>query len=303
MQQPRRGFRARSRRSLYAALWIIGTFFVVELAGGLLTNSLALLADAGHLLTDVGAILLSLLAMWFAARPISADQTYGYYRMEILAALINGLTLWAIAGYIAFEAYGRIQAPPEVDSLPMLLVAMAGFAAQTGTAIVLHRGSKESLNVKGAFVHVATDAVQSLAVVGTGVVMLAFGWFIADPVVSFLIALLILWSGGRVTWQAAHVLLERSPGKVNVTELCRRVEGVPGVAGVHDIHVWSITTGYEVLSAHVVTAPDVGADREGLLQHLRKIANEEFGITHVTIQVEDLTQDRECQEQHHVAHT
>lgn len=293
-------FRASSRKTLLIALTIIGTFFVIEAVGGFLTNSLALLADAGHLLTDVGAIALALLAIWFASRPFSNGRTYGYYRVEIFAALINGLTLWAIAGYIAFEAYQRFQDPPEVNSLPMLLVATGGFLAQTVTAFVLNRGTGESLNVRGAYLHVMTDAVQSVGVVISGILMLAFGWFIADPIISVLIALLIAWSGGRVAWEAVQVLMEHSPKRVNVDALCRRLEGLEGVAGVHDIHAWSITTGYEVLSAHVTVDITLVDDREQLLQHLREIASREFGIAHVTIQLED--SQEVCEEAHHIAH-
>ncbi|MFQ5874648.1 MAG: cation diffusion facilitator family transporter, partial [Dehalococcoidia bacterium] len=235
--------RAASRRALFIALFIIGTFFVIEITAGFLTNSLALLADAGHLLTDFAAILLALLALWFASRPITAARTFGYFRIEIFAALINGLTLWAIAAYIAYEAIQRIQNPPEVDSLPMLLVASAGFLAQTGTALVLHRASSESLNVRGAYIHVMTDAVQSVGVVIAGLLMLGFEWFLADTIISIVIALLITWSGGRVAWEAARILMESSPKHINLDALCARLERVKGVTGVHDIHAWSLTTG------------------------------------------------------------
>ena len=293
--------RAAGHKRLLVALGIIGAFFVVEVVGGYITDSLALLADAGHLLTDVGSIGLALLAIWFASRPASMDRTYGYFRAEVFAAMVNGLTLWAVAGYIAFEAVQRVQSPPEVESLPMLLVALAGFAAQVTAAIVLRRSAGESISVKSAYVHVATDAIQSVAVVLTGVLILAFGWFLADPVVSLLIAVFILWSGGRVTWEAVRVLMEHSPRHVDVDALCGRLEGVEGVTGVHDIHIWSITTGYEVLSAHVTTDSGSAADREDLLQRLQEIASREFGMAHVTIQLE--ASPRGCVEAHHVAHS
>ena len=292
--------RAASRKRLLAALGIIGTFLLVEALGGYLTNSLALLADAGHLLTDVGAICLALLGMWFASRPASMDRSYGYYRMEVFAALANGLTLWAVAGYIVFQAMQRIQSPPEVESLPMLLVAMVGFGAQVVAMRVLRRGAGRSLNVKAVYIHVATDALQSVAVVISGVLMLAFGWYIVDPAVSIGIAAFILWSGSRVAWEAVQVLMENSPEHVDVNALCTRLEGVDGVTGVHDIHTWSITTGYEVLSAHVTTDAGGTAAREHLLQMLQEIVSREFGITHVTIQLE--TSPQGCAETHHLAH-
>ncbi len=293
-------FRAVARVRLYWALAIIGTFFVVEAVGGYLTNSLALMADAGHLLTDVASIVLALLAIWFASRATSNVRSYGYYRAEVFAALVNGLALWAVAGYIAFEAVRRLQSAPDVESLPMLLVAAAGFVAQVTAAMVLRRSASDSLNVKAAYIHVATDAVQSVIIVIGGALMLAFGWFIVDPAMSIGIAALILWSGARVTREAVHVLMEHSPGHVDVEALCSRIEAVEGVTGVHDLHIWSITTGYEVLSAHVTTDSDQPSRREGMLEDLQAIAAQGFGISHVTIQLE--TSQNACAEAHHTAH-
>ena len=289
------GFRQASRRSLTISLAIIGSLFVVELVAGLLTNSLALIADAGHLLTDVAAIMLALLAIWFAGRPASAVHSYGYFRVEIFAALVNGVALWAVAGYIVYQAYGRIIDPPVVHSLPMVLVATGGFFAQLGTSLLLRRAAKESLNVRGAYIHVLTDAVQSVGVVTAGLLMLVFDWFLADPIISVVIAVLITWSGGRIAWAAARVLLESTPAHVDIQALSYRLGQVEGVRDVHDIHVWSITTGYEVMSAHMVTNAD-NVDRNRLLAKLREIAHEEFSIYHITIQLEDVSAT--CKEDH-----
>ena len=298
--EPFKPVRSSSRKRLWIALGILGVFFVIEALGGYLTGSLALLADAGHLLTDVASIGLALLAIWFASRPATNLRSYGYYRGEVFAALVNGLALWAVAGYIAFEALRRFQSPPEVESLPMLLVATTGLAAQSVVALVLHRSVRESLNIKAAYLHVATDVLQSVAVVLTAVLMLAFGWYIIDPAVSVLIATLIFWSGGRVTWEAAQVLMAHSPRHMDVEAVCGRFEAVDEVTGVHDLHLWSITTGYEVLSVHVTTNVRGTAERESLLEDLQNIASQEFGIAHVTIQLE--ASPRGCSETHHLAH-
>lgn len=312
MQEPTRVFstnegthgfgciRAASRKRLFAALIILGTLFLVEAAGGYLTNSLALLADAGHLLTDLGAIALALIGMWFADRPASMTRSYGYYRMEVFAALTNGLTLWTVAGYIVFRAIQRIQSPPEVESLPVLLVAIVGVVIQVVAMRVLRGSSENSLNVKAVYIHVVTDALQSVAVVVSGVLMLVFGWYVADPLVSIGIAAFIFWSGSLVAWEAVQVFMENSPGHVDVNALCVRLEGVVGVTGVHDIHTWSITTGYEVLSAHVTTDVSGTSARKYLLQRLQEIVYQEFGIAHATIQLE--TSSAGCAETHHLAH-
>ena len=296
---PRRGApdRRASRRALLAALGIIATFVVIEGVGGYLTNSLALMADAGHLLTDVGALLLALGAIWLAGRPISERRTFGFHRMEVLAALANGVTLWGVAVYIGYQAYQRMIEPPEVNSLPMVLVAFVGFLAQVGTALVLVRSSRQSLNVQGAYIHVATDAVQSMGVIVAGLLLLFFGWFLADPISSMLIAVLIVYSGARIVRRASHILLEGAPSHVDVAALQRVMEAVPEVDRVHDLHTWTITSGYDAMSAHVVIRERTAADRaHEILSQLRRLAAQRFGIAHVTIQVE--RKDQECAEDH-----
>lgn len=276
-----------SKRTVRISLAIVGTFFLVEAIGGLLTNSLALLADAGHLLTDVGALGLALLAFWFAARPISPSRTYGYYRVEVLAALANGLTLWLVAAYILWQAYLRLLDPPEVLSGPMLIIAFVGFLAQLAAAAILHGSADESINTRAAFVHVATDAVQSIGIIIAGILMLGFGWYIADPIVSIVIALLIAYTGGRIVFQAIHILLEGTPPDIDVVALQAALRQAKGVDSVHDLHAWCITSGYCAMSAHVVLEDGLTPEEgQRVLTQLREMATHQYGIGHVTIQLE-----------------
>ncbi|MFH2009379.1 MAG: cation diffusion facilitator family transporter [bacterium] len=280
-------FRAASRKALSTALVLLAAIFVAELIGGLLSGSLALLADAAHLLTDVAAIALALVAQWFAKRPSNASRSYGFRRAEILAALINGVTLWGISIYIVYEAIGRVQNPPPIASAPMVAIATVGLVVQTIAAVILARASGESLNVKGAYVHAATDAVQSAAVVVVGLAMMATGWWLLDPVVSILIAVLIAWSGGKLAWEATHVLLEGTPPELDLMKIARTICAQEGVAGVADLHAWSITTGYNALSAHVLSEPTLTAERrETLRQELARRITASFAVHHVTLQVE-----------------
>lgn len=280
--------RVASKRGMRWALLILGLFFVVEAVGAFATGSLALLADAGHLLSDVGSIVLALAAFWLASRPPSESRTYGFYRVEILAALVNGLTLWAIAGYIGFEAYRRLFTTPQVLSGPMLVVAVAGLVAQAVTVLLLRTSARESLNARAAAVHVATDVIQSIGVVATAVLMLVFKWYLADPIASLAIAVLIVYSGGRIIIEASHILMEGTPSHVDLPELQLAMERVSGVKEVHDLHTWSITSGYDAMSAHVVLREGVSAERgQRVLTHLRGLASDRFGIHHVTIQLEE----------------
>ena len=294
---PRPHHRAASKRAVRISLGIVGTLFLAEVVGGWLTNSLALLADAGHLLTDLGALALVLMAFWFAARPASPTRTYGYHRIEILAALANGLTLWAIAAYILFQAYRRLAEPPEVLSGPMIIIALVGLLGQIAAAMILRASAKDSLNVHAAFLHVATDAVQSIGIIVAGLLMLRFGWYIADPIISAIIALLIIYTGGRIVLQATHVLLEASPSDLDVVALQESLWRVQGVQSVHDLHVWTITSGYHAMSAHVVLTDSVTPQQgQRVLAQLRDVATHEYGIGHVTIQIDGGS--LKCQEDH-----
>lgn len=281
------GDRSASRKALVGALAILVVFLAVEFVGGLLTNSLALLSDAAHLLTDVVAVALALIAQRLSAVPPSAKRSFGYRRLEIVAALINGLTLWVVAVFICVEAIERIHEEPEIRGGLMVGIAVAGFAAQALAALVLSRASGESLNVKGAYVHALTDAVQSLGVIVAGVVIIFTGFTLIDPIVSILIALLIVWSGGRIVVEAIHVLLEGTPAEVDLKQLAKTMGDVGGVSRVSDLHAWSLTTGYNALSAHVVGDEDLdAAGRERLARELSVLIREKFAIHHVTLQVE-----------------
>lgn len=281
-------FRRASRRALCAALAVLTTLMVMEAVTGYLTHSLALISDAGHLLTDVAAVALALLAQWFGARPPSARWSFGFRRVEVLAAATNGLTLLAVAGYILYEAYQRLIHPPEVQGWPMLIVALIGLAGQTVTTIILARAKDESLNVRGAYMHAMTDAVQSLGVVVAGVIIVTTGAVIADPIISVVIAVLIIFGGGRITFEALHVLGEGTPKEVDLAKLADFMQKWAGVAQITDLHVWSLTTGYNAMSAHVVACQGSTAeDREALRDELGDAIREEFEVHHVTLQVEE----------------
>ena len=292
--------RAASRRSLTLALGLTLGYMVAQIVGGILSQSLALLADAGHMATDGAAILLAILALWVAGRPPSITRTFGFQRTEVLAAFINALSLWAIVGWIMVEAYQRFTDPPEIQVGIMLGVGIGGLLVNLAVAAVLHRSAHDSLNVQGAFLHVIGDLLSSLGVVAAGLVILVFGWNMADPILSVVIGVLILISSGRLLWKASHVLMEGTPAHLNLHQLCQRLEGVEGVTGVHDIHAWSITTGYDALSAHVTADRTGERTSDQVLQNLREIASREFGISHVTIQLEDSSGG--CPEDHHVPH-
>ena len=292
--------RAASRRNLTIALSLTVGYMVVELVGGFLANSLSLLADAGHMITDAGAIGLALLAMWIAGRPASIERTFGLQRTEILAALANALGLWLIAGLIFFEAYRRFLDAPAVNGGLMLAVGGVGLLVNLAAAVVLRPSAKESLNVEGAFLHVLSDVLGSIAVIGAGLLILTTGWVLADPIFGAVIGLLILISSARLLWKVLHVLMEGTPAHLDLHGLCQRLEELDGITGVHDIHAWSITTGYDALSAHV-TADMTALNSPGqVLERLRNIASREFGISHVTIQLED--SEEGCVEDHHIAH-
>lgn len=292
--------RASSRKSLVVALSLTIGYLGAELVGGLMAHSLSLVADAAHMVTDAAAIGLALLAMWAAVRPPSIKRTFGFYRTEVLAALLNALGLWLITAWIFFEAYQRFMNPPDVQGILMLGVGVGGLVVNFTVAWVLHRSARGSLNAEGAFLHVLGDLLGSIAVVGASALIIAFGWYIADPVFSVIIGLLILISSGRLLWKVSHVLMEGTPSHLDLHQLCQRLEQEEGVTGVHDIHAWSITTGYDALSAHVTTNHSTGETADQMLHRLRGIASREFGISHITIQLEDSPEG--CVEDHHIEH-
>jgi cobalt-zinc-cadmium efflux system protein len=276
--------RRAGQRALALALAITASLLVAEVVAGILTNSLALLADAGHMVSDVGALSLSIFAIWAALRPASATRTYGLQRVEILAALVNGLTLVLIALYIFWEAGHRFGEPPEVSSLPMLGVAVGGLVANVVSGLILYRYSAQSLNVRGAYFHVLGDALGSVGVIAAAIIMLSTGWFLADPLISVLIGLLILYSSWRLLRESVEVLLEAVPSHIDANEVESTVKGVPGVTGVHDLHIWTVTSGLVSLSCHCEL--DASRASEQVLSDLFGLLHERFGIRHVTIQPE-----------------
>jgi len=276
----------RSTRYLGIALGITITFFIIELVGGILTNSLALQTDAMHMLNDVFALVFALVASWLALRPVSVKRTYGYYRAEILAAFLNGTFLWGVVVFIFYEAIQRIQQPAKVESLNMLIIAVLGLIANGLSAVTLSRSKDESLNVKGAFLHVVADTLGSIGAISAGLIMFFTGWYQADPLISMIIGVLIFYSSGKLIRDSLNVLLEGVPSHIDVSALERRILELKGVKGVHDLHVWCITpTKMCCMSGHVVI--EEGTSRKKLITTLINMLKQEFGIDHTTIQLED----------------
>lgn len=281
-----------NKKVLLIAFVLITLFMIVEVIGGILTNSLALLADAGHMLSDAVALGLALAAFKYGERAASNSKTYGYKRFEILAAFINGLTLIGISGYIIYEAISRFAEPPEVASVGMLVVAVCGLLINMIVAWILMRGSdvKGNLNMRGAFLHVLGDLLGSVGAIAAGLLMLFFGWSIADPIASLLVAALILVSGFRVTRDSVHVLMEGKPASVDVDEVKNELQSLPGVLSIHDLHTWSITSDFPALTAHVVVGH--GIDRDDLLKTAKRLLHDRFGIHHTTLQLEG--EEKQC---------
>jgi cobalt-zinc-cadmium efflux system protein len=275
---------ARSRGRLTATLALTCGFLVVEVVGALWSGSLALLADAGHMLADAGGLALALFAIWIAGRPPTPAKTYGYYRAEILAALINALVLLVVAGGILVETYRRFLTPPAILGGPMLGVAMVGLVVNLACAGLLHGAAEGSLNVRAAYLEVLGDALSSLGVVLAAVAVVLTGWTLADPLVSGAIALVIVPRTWGLLRQAVNVLLEGTPAHLNLAEIEDAICSVAGVRRVHDLHVWTLTSEREAMSAHVVV--DDVRDSERLLETLHAVLHARFGIDHTTIQLE-----------------
>ncbi len=276
--------RRRTARRLQVVLALSGLYMVAEVVGGLASGSLALLADAGHMFSDVAALGLSLFAVWLSQQPASAARTYGHHRVEILAALVNGVTLVVVAVMIVFEAVDRLRSPTAVLGVPMLAIAAGGLGVNLLSLAVLHGRRGEGLNLRAAWLHVLSDALGSLGAVGAGSVILAFGWTWADPVASLLIAGLVLRASLDLLREAVDVLLEAAPAHIEVEEVHDTLMATRGVSAVHDLHVWTITSGLVSLSCHVRMEP--GVEGAALLREIQQRLRERFGIEHVTIQLE-----------------
>jgi cobalt-zinc-cadmium efflux system protein len=267
---------------------------LAEAVGGWLANSLALIADAGHMLTDAGALALTLGAIWFASRPANERKTYGYYRLEILAAFINAVVLVLLSLWVIYEAYERWTSPPEVRGLMLTTVAVGGLIINLICAWLLHSDHQHDLNMRGAWLHVMGDALGSVTAIAAGILIISFGWTWADAVSSILISLIIIYGSWNLIRETINVLLEGTPGHINLAAVETAILATEGVNAVHDLHVWTITSGLEALSAHV--RHDESIVQADLLKALRQQLHDEFGIDHLTIQME--TPDFEDEDVH-----
>jgi cobalt-zinc-cadmium efflux system protein len=278
------GAEGSGRRALALAFALNTAFLVVEVVGGLITGSLALLADAGHMLSDSVSLGVAFFAAWLAGRPPTPNRSFGYKRAEILAALFNGVTLVAISVWIFYEAYRRLQDPPEILGGWMLVVAVIGLLINAAAALILERSGGGGLNVQGAMRHLFADAAGSVGVLVAAGIILLTGWTYADPLMSVLIGVLVLWSSWRLLRDSTGILLEAAPQGIDAEEVGRKMVGVEGVYEVHDLHIWTITSGFPALAAHVL----VGADQDchERRREIEKLLYRKFGIEHTTLQVD-----------------
>ena len=283
-EHPHESARGESRRALTLVLFLTASFTVVEVVGGLLTGSLALLADAGHMLSDNLSLGLALFAAWLAGRPATPERSFGYQRAEILAALFNGATLVAISIWIFVEAYSRLREPPEILGSPMLAIATLGLLVNAAGVVILSRSAGENLNAQGALRHVIADALGSIGVMVAALVIILTGWRYADPLVSVAIGLLILASSWSLLRDSTNILLEATPRGIDAEELGRKMAGAEGVIEVHDLHIWTITSGFPALSAHVLVGQR--EDCHARRRDLEALLAREYGISHTTLQVD-----------------
>jgi cobalt-zinc-cadmium efflux system protein len=280
--------------------WTLGLvvlYMVAEVVGGLISGSLALLADAGHMVSDAGAIGLTLFAMRFARRSPSPIRTFGYYRAEILAALVNGATLLGIASFILIEAVGRLHSPTAVEGRLMLAIAGGGLLVNLAGLYLLRGGQDGGLNIRGAWLHVLTDALGSAQAIAAAILIWVFGWTWVDPAASILIALLVVYSSWSLLRQSVAVLMEGAPGHIDVDAVREALGAVRGVDEVHDLHVWTITSGFVALSAHLVVSPS--CDAEEVLRLSERCLVDRFSIRHSTVQLDI---GRPCGQAHHHTH-
>ncbi len=290
--------RAMSHKRLWWALVINLVFLIIEVIGGILTNSLALLADAGHMLTDVGALGLAIFVAHMARRPATPGRTFGLLRAEVLGAFVNGATLVLIVGFIFYEAWKRLGHVQKIDGPFMLIVAALGLLANIGSALILAEGRKENVNVRGAFLHMVADALGSIGAIIAGVVIWTTGWFPIDSIASVVIGLLILWSSWGFLKQTMNILLEATPENIDYLEVKKSLEDMEHIDAVHDLHIWTITSGMPVLSAHISLSSCCSGTShwQDCLGNAQTLLKERFGIEHTTLQVEpgDSSCAQEC---------
>jgi cobalt-zinc-cadmium efflux system protein len=279
--------RELSRKRLIVVLAITATFMVVEFIGGWLANSLALMADAGHMLNDVAALALTYFALWISRRPATPARTYGYLRMEILAALVNGAALIFIAGVIFWQAASRFRQPPEVEGTLMLVVATGGLIVNIIGAVLLHSSSAHNLNMRGAYLHVLGDLLGSVGAITAALVILFTGWYLADPLISVFVGVLIMVGAWRLTRESVDILLDAVPKGMDAAAVHQSILGISGVEEVHDLHIWTLTSGFFAMSGHVVIRDP--ARYKEVLEAVHSLMHDRFGISHVTVQVEHRT--------------
>jgi cobalt-zinc-cadmium efflux system protein len=275
--------RLKQQKALLQALTVTGAFMVAEVIGGLLSKSLVLLADAGHMFTDVAALALSWCALWIAGRPATSSKTYGYHRAEILSVVINAVLLLLISFVILYEAYHRFANPTPVLSLPMLLFGVLGLGVNLVSMKLLTGVSESGLNAQSAYLEVLSDAISSIGVLIAGMVIWLTGGSRIDPLMSVGIAIFIIWRTWKLLGDAVHVLMEGVPKHLAVAEVGQAMTGIPGVQSIHDLHIWTISSGLDSLSAHVMVSP--GINRDETLRSLQHLLKERFGIDHVTLQI------------------
>jgi cobalt-zinc-cadmium efflux system protein len=276
----------RNRRALAAVLGLTTAFLVVEVVGGLITGSLALLADAAHMASDSASLALALFAFWLSGKAPTPNRSFGYKRAEILAALANGVTLVAVATWIFVEAYRRFQDPPDILGGWMLAVAVTGLVVNVVGAVILARSGDESLNLQGAMRHVVADALGSVGAIAAAGIIILTGWRYADPLIGILIGLIVLASSWKLLRDSVNILLEQTPRGIDAHEVGRRMVGAEGVKEVHDLHIWTITSGFPALAAHVLVGRDENCHARR--RDLEDLLAREFGIEHTTLQVDHL---------------
>jgi len=275
-----------SQRPLLIAISITGLMTIVELIGGILSNSLALMGDAAHMFTDTLALGLSLFALNIAKRPASQTRTYGYLRAEILAALANGIVLILISAYIAYEAYQRFVEPPQIRGGLMLVVAVIGLLANVIGLAILRPGGRQNLNVKGAFLHMWSDALSSIGVIAAAIIILRTGWRFADPIIAVIILVLVLRGAVGLVVEASNILLETVPKHLNVSQVTSEVKKIKGVRDIHDVHLWTITSGVYALSCHLLIEDRMVSNSAEIVTEVNQTLSQKFGIGHSTLQLE-----------------
>ena len=282
----------RHKARLAWALALTLAYMVAEVVGGLLTGSLALLADAAHMVTDAGGLALSLIAIHFAGKPPTPGKTFGYLRFEILAALANAVVLLLVTVYILYEAYRRFVDPPEILGWPMMLVAVIGLGVNLASMRILSGGASDSLNLRSAYYEVFADMLGSLGVILAAIIVMTTGWRVADPIVGAAIGLFIVPRTWNLLNEAVHILLQGTPAHIDLGRVRSGIEGIPGVRRVYDLHVWTLTSGFDVMSAHVVV-DDLGV-APSVVRSVRKMMKGDHSVEHVTVQVEDEALAREA---------